>query len=619
MKKIIAVICLIAVLATALVACDKSDAGASNSPTASLITNTASTPSPTPTKAPEKIKEKTDYVTETWVATEIEFLADKAVRSFTDAVLDVTFTNRKTGTSLTMPGFWDGGKSWKVRFAPTECGIWDYETKASGETDIGINGIKGTLASNEYTGDLEIYKHGFVRPNENARYFVYADGTPFFYLGDTHWFMPKEEIDSAGDQAGNIKTDSHFKYIVDRRAAQGFTVYQSQPQGINLYSVDNGIISSEDIKGFQKLDLYYQHIAEKGLLHANAAFGGPQLANNEGFRNNIKALSRYWVARYGAYPVLWTLGQEVDMGVGAKETNIVNTYLKMCEEFDAVDPYNTPISAHQLNARDVTVTGNVAVSNADYGSTERKYVDDTQRRLLSRASAFLSAKGHSWWANQWRPTYHEQYNFGIAKDYWLFGGNKPIVNYESRYHIFSASDFGARAQAWIAYLCGMGHGYGGSGMWAYKSNYGLGTDAYDGIDTIPAETREKTTWSDLVDAPIASELRYIRAFMEAIGWWNLTPDFDIGNAFKPTVGTKGFYVCSYTADEVYAVYLYARNTDGTGKLVNMDKNATYTAQWYNPRTGRYTLIDRSVNASDGEYLIPEKPVAEDMVLLVTKN
>lgn len=211
------------------------------------------------------------------------------------------------------------------------------------------------------------------------------------------------------------------------------------------------------------------------------------------------------------------------------------------------------------------------------------------------------------------------YNFGIAKDYWIFGNNKPIINYESRYHIFSTGDFGARAQAWIAFLCGMGHGYGGSGMWAYTSQYDLGTDAYDGIEVIPADKRAETKWSDLIDAPISAELIYLRAFMEAIGWWNLTPDFDLGQAFCPNVNTTGFYVCSYTKDEVYAIYLYARNTDSTGKLINMDEKATYTAQWYDTKTGKYTLIDTTIKAYDGEYIIPEKPVADDIVLLVTKN
>jgi len=42
-------------------------------------------------------------------------------------------------------------------------------------------------------GDLDIYKHGFIQAEAGCKYMTYADGTPFFYLGDTHWGMYREE------------------------------------------------------------------------------------------------------------------------------------------------------------------------------------------------------------------------------------------------------------------------------------------------------------------------------------------------------------------------------------------------------------------------------------------
>ena len=52
----------------------------------------------------------------------------------------------------------------------------------------------------------------------------------------------------------------------------------------------------------------------------------------------------------------------------------------------------------------------------------------------------------------------------------------------------------------------------------------------------------------------------------------------------------------------------------------MDKTATYIAQWFDTRTGEYKLIDLDLKAdANGEYEIPEKPVADDMILLVTKK
>lgn len=70
-------------------------------------------------------------------------------------------------------------------------------------------------------GDLDIYKHGFIQAEAGCRYMTYADGTPFFYLGDTHWGMYREEIDEPGPNAGETGAASHFRYIVDRRAEQG--------------------------------------------------------------------------------------------------------------------------------------------------------------------------------------------------------------------------------------------------------------------------------------------------------------------------------------------------------------------------------------------------------------
>ncbi len=35
------------------------------------------------------------------------------------------------------------------------------------------------------------WKHGKLQVSENGRYLQHADGTPFFYLGETGWLMPE--------------------------------------------------------------------------------------------------------------------------------------------------------------------------------------------------------------------------------------------------------------------------------------------------------------------------------------------------------------------------------------------------------------------------------------------
>ena len=38
-----------------------------------------------------------------------------------------------------------------------------------------------------YKGDNPLYRHGPVRVARDRRHFAYADGTPFFWLGDSWW------------------------------------------------------------------------------------------------------------------------------------------------------------------------------------------------------------------------------------------------------------------------------------------------------------------------------------------------------------------------------------------------------------------------------------------------
>lgn len=94
--------------------------------------------------------------------------------------------------------------------------------------------------------------------------------------------------------------------------------------------------------------------------------------------DDLARLCRYWAARYGAYPVLWTLSQECDNDyyygttgqfVFTAETN---PWKKVAQYLHSYDPYQHPLSAHQENS------ANTLASN----------------------SAFRSVEGHNWWAAQ---------------------------------------------------------------------------------------------------------------------------------------------------------------------------------------------------------------------------
>ena len=107
---------------------------------------------------------------------------------------------------------------------------------------------------------MDIYKHGFIKTVPDKKYFVYDDETPFFYLGDTHWSLGDETVDM-------VKT------ICAHRAAQNFTVIQSEPIGAGFQLHDG--LTQADIEGFRDYDKKFDIIAQNGLVHANAEFFFP--------------------------------------------------------------------------------------------------------------------------------------------------------------------------------------------------------------------------------------------------------------------------------------------------------------------------------------------------------
>jgi len=542
---------------------------------------------PAPTETPADIDSGTvDFITQQWVALEISFESSITyTKPLYQAELDVLFT-APTGEVMKMPGFWDGGTTWKVRFAPTMYGVWTYKTTCTDTANTGLNGQEGKIGCNIYKGDLAIYQHGFVKAETGKRYFMYADGTPFFYLGDTHWTMSDEDFDSSEVEG----IASQFKYLVDKRVEQGFTVYQSEPLGAK-YNLANGL-SLADLEGFADLDRRFAYIAEKGLVHSNSQLLFTSVLDYQAKQypaDYLAKLSRYWVARYGAYPVLWTTAQECDndYSVFDPETNPWKTVFNAVHE---CDPYQHPQSAHQ--EFDVTASD----------------------------SAFIDLPGYAWIAAQKAHIKNGQLDFTVLKDYWNNGGQRPVIDYEAHYENLHTNEFGARMQGWVSFLNGMfGHGYGAQDIWAYNSTYSK-NDAFEVFGITITKEMKNSTWDVNVNLAAATELgQHMKNFFQSIEWWMLEPCFD--DAMGEHIAFyDSWYSAATIGNEVYVAYFY-NTTTATGKLVNLEAGKTYTASWYNPRTGQYTEIANNVVGTDpkSSWQIPDKPDGSDWVLYVALN
>jgi hypothetical protein len=121
-----------------------------------------------------------------WQAIELEFTSTlEFANPYLDFDFEVDFTS-PSGTTLTRPAFWNGGKSWIVRFAAPNPGVWKWHSNSLDPAMIG----SGEFDVAESASSNEFFKHGFLKMSPQGRSVVHADGTPFLLAADTAWALP---------------------------------------------------------------------------------------------------------------------------------------------------------------------------------------------------------------------------------------------------------------------------------------------------------------------------------------------------------------------------------------------------------------------------------------------
>ncbi len=520
-----------------------------------------------------------DYSVEQWKRVDITLTSSN---TYTYPDTDVSITAAFIGpdsTVITLPGFWDGGNTWKVRFAPTKIGLWSYTITCTDTTDTGLHNKTGTIQCNAYTGNVDTYKHGFVKVSDNHRYFVHDDGTPFFWLGDTHWQMPNYERQDVCNYPG-CSCGNQFRHVVDDRKSKGFTVYQTYPDSamnsgggnadrFDWWTTQYTHLNPQAFK--DNLDPMMDYLAEQGFVIA-LGMGLHNQSDDMG-QTAFNHFTKYMVARYASYPVVWITGQEVALGD-------LTIWKSVAETINQYDGYNHPLSGHLTANGEPTTWG--------------------------------QETWHDWFATQGG---HK--NIGIRtqahyQTYWNYSPTKPFLETEAMYEDVNcggvASTKDMRISAWKALQCGSyGYTYGVAGIWAIKWDYSVpGWDGYN--NGIP--------WFDGIDKLGSTQMTNMKNFYQYAGWSNLVPRF--GSSTWGTFSDTEKSVLSSEGSDTYVVYFYNSAID-TGTLKNMDNSKTYRAKWFNPITGMYITISDSISPVNGTYIIPSKPDIEDWVLLVTNK
>lgn len=486
---------------------------------------------------------------------------------FLEVELDAIVT-RPDGARLRVPGFWAGGNDWRFRYASDQLGTHTWQTECSDASNAGLHGVAGSIEVVASTSTNPLFRHGPIRVAADQRHFEHADGTPFFWLGDTWWKGLCKRLTWEG-----------FQQLTTDRQAKGFNVVQivcgtypdepgvMQPswenEGGKPYEVINFSVMNPAY--FTYADRRFEHLMEAGIVPAIVSGWGRAVGLNVVGIDGYKRHFRNLIARYGAYPVVWILGGETDSGQGP--------WYELAEYVSAIDPYQRILVNHSSHGRTALADhaafdfDMLAVGHASWGTANSTIGQITSSRAQSPA--------------------------------------KPVLNGEACYERHMELNFQdlQRHLFWGCLLSGAaGHTYGAAGIWHMGVEEDHGNWGYAG-----GQPYDRTTWEEGMHFGGATELGLGKALLEGYEWWRFEP--------HPEWTSAGFAAGIPGGDRF--IYIPNRGTyNWSGITVSgLLPGVSYTALWFDPARGRsYDL--GLVTTTSRSWNTPNVPSPRDWVLVM---
>lgn len=223
--------------------------------------------------------------------------------------MEVNFsaTFKQDDRSVTVPGFWDGGDTFKVRFSPPTTGQWTFTTTSK---VVELNDKTGSFIATKPAGD----NHGPIEVFDTF-YLRFADGTPYHQFGTTcyAWVHQTPEL-----QEQTLKTlaASPFNKIRFCVFPKSYAYNKNEP---DFFAFKKGADGKFDFtqpdpefwRHFEQRILDLQKLgieADLILWHPYDRWGFAKMSDEQDDR-----YLRYCIARLSAYRnVWWSLANEYD-------------------------------------------------------------------------------------------------------------------------------------------------------------------------------------------------------------------------------------------------------------------------------------------------------------------
>jgi len=495
--------------------------------------------------------------TNVWDCIELKF---KSSKSYGNAFRDVTLRGEfigPRGEYINIPGFWDGDNIWKIRFAPTTEGCWTWKTMCSDIGDSGLHCQEGEIIASPWAAtDISTNpnRHGFLKVHESGRYFTYADGTKFYWLGDTLWMMYTERCDEK----------TFLPAYIEDRKEKGFTLVQvciGRPSldEMKRSKGDETHFSPEDFMGeggapyIRSYDLinpeYFEYIDRKISMLLEAGFV-PCIMGMWGQDleyigvDNAKEFWRYIIARYSAYNVLWSISGEYFF------TPNEQWWREIGQDMHMFDPYRHPTTVHSTAPHS---------GSRHYQSEEWYDFNLVQVGHVALFKKLLETLPYDdYHAKPVKPS--------IMSESWY--ENHPSCIGEER----RLTELEIRMATYIPLFQGcIGQSYGAHGIWSVYDGRGVWEDYFRPFH-----------WQHDLKLPVSSQMKHLRTLMDKVRWWELEPRPDLVTG---PLGIDVYCTCIFGCQ--YIVYAVGKK-DTFMVFVPGGTGEEYKGQWFNPRTGEWS-------------------------------
>lgn len=517
-----------------------------------------------------------------WRVMELTFTSSS---NYANPMTGVQFSALFTGPGnlqLRIPGFWDGGRIWKVRFAPTAAGEWSYQTLCGNLNDAGLHGRRDTFSVAASAGPNPIYLHGgFLKASANQRHLMYSDGTPFFWLGDTWWFAPSYLV-----------PHETFQTLIEARKRQNYSVVQMAFWGgfeffTEAFFYQPQYWGNDQIKVWRQIDKYFETANEAGIIPVIGTFWGSYW-DFYGLRlDNLKLQWRYLVSRYGAFAVSWLICGEFNAPQpAATRQERIASVLELARFVKDADPYQRAMSVHPHPGDERTA-----------GGRRQEWREPWHDFIMLQG-------GHSTsWETPPVDFYLKAYHGAIRK---------PMLESECKYEgIHGMQDDMVRHAAYRAIQSGsFGYTYGAQGLW-------FPIWSPDRVpESVSPAWGKPVLWPDALALPGGAQMKHLRSCYEAVEWWKLEPRPEAVTC-EAELEERERILTKAEGQRTFLVY-FPKGGDPAGRatLHGGAPELSYRASWFNPRSGTWHLLSGNLAMPQGKCLLPVRPDRQDWMLIV---